>query len=306
MFSFRKKDSSAPLQVYGKLPLAKDYLRVGCGQGTALGLRNWLDQAFSGSAEKAAQPNLPWPMRFILGGPAPIVGCAWPSSDAGGLRRFPFAMLVERKKRELQDDLRADWAQCEATWRALEDCYQEHRERADGKEFLAALRGVQIATPESDLEPPDRVQLEAWTRGLFGDEGERGLMRFLDALRHTQVGAREPFRLPIVTDVPPTVQAQAWWSILRELNRAGTSETPSLFFPQPLLVGEECAYLTVFGGPLRVTDAEWLTPLSAAPLADSDLCPRTPCALGEVLPSHENLPPLADSLRGVLVGLRGR
>ena len=32
MFSFLRKESVA-LQLYGKLPLAKDYLRIGCGQG---------------------------------------------------------------------------------------------------------------------------------------------------------------------------------------------------------------------------------------------------------------------------------
>jgi hypothetical protein len=303
MFSFRKKDA-APLQVYGKLPLAKDYLRIGCSQGGALALRGWLDQAFSGSAEKSAQPVLPWPMRFLLGGPAPLIGCAWPSSDAGGLRRFPFAMMVDRKKRALQDDLRADWSSCETTWRRLEELHRDNASRADGRDFLAALRGVQV--DPSEPEVPERVQLEAWTKGLFGEEGERGLSALLEALRGVDAGARQPIRLPLVSDLPPTVQVQAWWGILRELRLAGSEGTPSLFFPQPGSAGTEPAYVTAFTGPLGVADAEWLTSLSAVPLAESDLAPRTACTLGESAPTHENLPPLVDSLRGVLVGLRGR
>src|SRR5262245_31500865 len=106
MFSFLRSET-AGVELYGKLPLAKDYLRVGCGEGSGLALREWLDRAFSGAADSVHPPQLAYPMRFVTGDAlgAPLSGCAWPSSDAGGLRKFPFALFVERKRKPLVEDL---------------------------------------------------------------------------------------------------------------------------------------------------------------------------------------------------------
>ena len=42
---FRKEVAS--VELYGKLPIAKDYLRIGCGEGAGLAFRDFLDQAIS-------------------------------------------------------------------------------------------------------------------------------------------------------------------------------------------------------------------------------------------------------------------
>ena len=41
-FFDRFRRESPQLQLYGKLPLAKDYLRVGASKGAGLDLRDWL------------------------------------------------------------------------------------------------------------------------------------------------------------------------------------------------------------------------------------------------------------------------
>ena len=63
---FRKE--IAPIELYGKLPIAKDYLRIGGGTGAGIALRDWLDQGFSSRVERGAVPTLAWPGRFLIGG----------------------------------------------------------------------------------------------------------------------------------------------------------------------------------------------------------------------------------------------
>ena len=82
---FRRKESPE-LQVYGKLPLAKDYLRIGASSGASMALRSWLDEGFSGGPRGERQPRLAWPARFIIGsrwGGAPLLG--WELPDACAL-----------------------------------------------------------------------------------------------------------------------------------------------------------------------------------------------------------------------------
>jgi hypothetical protein len=88
-------NENAALQLYGKLPLAKDYLRIGCGDGAGRDLREWLDRTFGTGRDQLV---LHEPLRFIgQGEKEPLQGILWPSSDAGGLRLFPFTLFVERR-----------------------------------------------------------------------------------------------------------------------------------------------------------------------------------------------------------------
>ena len=77
----------AAVELYGKLPIAKDYLRVGGGEESGLALRDWLDRGFSPTSDAEHRPLLAWPGRFVL---APSAAIRSPSCRRS--RRSPSTM----------------------------------------------------------------------------------------------------------------------------------------------------------------------------------------------------------------------
>lgn len=235
MFSFLGKEQ-APIQLYGKLPLAKDYLRVGAGQGAGQGLRDWLDRAFSQAPNAKDALTLPWPAAFVLGESwgAPLIGAAWPSSDTGGLRPFPFVTFVERKKKSVQEDWEQGAALAAAIWNRLHAIYDAREEHSDAQSFLAKMRGEQIDFAALETPPAESIDFEMWLAALWPGKGKEGLLETLCALEALRRSAhRGPIRLPLVADLPSRPQAHAWLKLLVEFNLVGRDLLPSLFFPLP-------------------------------------------------------------------------
>jgi hypothetical protein len=267
---FLRKETPS-LQLYGKLTLAKDYLRIRCAEGEAKHLRAWLDESFSTSADEGGQPEPAGPMRFVLDGKVPVQGSFWPSSDAGGLRRFPIVFLVERKRRPFLEDFGVGWAKAAAAWTSLEALYAGHSRFEDGQSFLAAMRREELAF--KDLVPEDvAVDAVAWSRALWPEEGARALIPLFDRLRQLRSeGGREPIRLPLVANLSPAVQVNGWWQILVEAGLLSSDELPRVFFTQLRNDADEPAFATFFRAPLRTTDTAWIGRVSDEPLGATDL-----------------------------------
>ena len=301
---FRKE--MAPLQVYGKLPLAKDYLRVGCGEGVARLLRVWMDEAFS-TLTDGGVPEPAGPLRFLLGGAGgggPVQGTLWPSSDAGGLRRFPFALLVERRLRPLLDDLREGLPLATAAWQHLEERCSELGRLEDGQTFLAAMRREQLAP--GDLRPAalPPVDLLSWSRALWPEAGSHGLLALFQRLRNLGPGSsREPVRLPLVPGLAEVVQVSAWCRLLVESGQLRAGAVPNLFFTRS---GKDApAFVTLLPQSPRTADSPWLGP-PVRSLGRGDLTPQSSVSAA---PDRFDAPelPLSEGLlqvwsRGLAVG----
>ena len=312
-FSFLGLGSESPsLQLYGKLPVAKDYLRIGCGDGSARELREWLDRTFGTVRDRNEPLTLPEPLRFVgVDDREPLQGCVWPSTDAGGHRAFPFTVLVERRRKALSADLEdGNLSQAEAVWRRLAEARERCLQADDGQALLAEQRGTELDLEDSEVVAGAPADLDAWVASLWPDDRLDGLFDLFRRLAEVARGAhRGPYRLPLVRTLPMRDQVAAWVRVLRRLEAVPKATLPTLFFPSPSLVpSSEPAALVAWAGPLRDDDVEWLTTgddgvgLGAADLAFGR--PRSDDA--EALASTDEGAWLRDSLLAVFesFGLR--
>jgi hypothetical protein len=235
MFKFLGKEACT-VQFYGKLPLAKDYLRLGAGEGSGQALRDWLDRAFSQGANAKDPLVLPWPAAVIVGESwgQPLCAAAWPSSDAGNLRPFPFTAFVERKKKALLEDLERGLPVGSPILDWLAEAYAARDSHGDGKSFIAAMRERELAIDALVPFEAERVDFDGWLAALWPDTGKDGLLeclRGLEALRRSSY--RGPLRLPLVTNLPSRPQVAAWHRLLVEMNLLARDALPTLWFPLP-------------------------------------------------------------------------
>ncbi len=306
MFGFRRRERP-PIQLYGKLPLAKDYLRLGLGDGAGLALRDWLDRTYSTEAHPEYVPEPACAMRFVIGDvlDGTLQGVLRPSSDAGGLRPFPFVICVERKKRVLLEEIEGSFAQSQRLWSELDRRFRKCAEQPDGQQALATLRGQAIDVDELPDAEPSHVALDAWLDALWPDAGRDGLERFLTTLHGPVRGdANRPIRLPLAAGLPTRDQVGAWLEILTRLSLHDGDTLPTAFFPQSASASD-APFVTVFRAPLDSSHAAWLAPATEQPLGLGDLASgHAPAAgRGADRPTHSSL---AASLRSTLTGFVGR
>lgn len=304
---FRKE--AVPLELYGKLPLAKDYLRVGGGNGAGIALRDWLDHGFSTMAERSEVPTLAWPGRFLLGGYSgdPLMGCSWPSSDSGGLRPFPFTAFLARRRKALAGEWAAGAEALRPLWDRLVGAYTAHRSYGDGQSFLAAMRGQVLEIEDRVVPPPQRIDLDVWVESLWPEDGEDGLVRVLTELGRLAADRYSgPVRLPLISNLPCVVQTHAWWFALCALGLIPQGDVPTIFFPQR---GPEVhhipAFATFFRSPLQPSRTEWVAPPGSF-IGPGDYAPREVRTASGGTATSEATPPLHESLRGPLLSARGR
>jgi len=307
---FRKE--APELQLYGKLPLAKDYLRVGASKGAGRDLREWLDYAFSSRAVQGAPPRFAWPARFVLGAVPgePLMGTVWPSSDTGGERDFPFTLFVTRRRAALVKALLEGLAGLEPMWRELSACHASIERFSDGLAFLAEMRGRAFSVDEPTPAtggPAERIPWDAWVSALWPKDKQAGLVKVLVSLAELrQSDSSGALRLPLVANRPALPQVHGWWSALVGLKLVRPGEVPSVFFPLQDLSGREPAFVLFLTQPLGHQHVEWLGSTRAqARLGPGDFATSLP-ALSPPTPTTENTPDLAVSMRGALATARAR
>jgi hypothetical protein len=270
VFSFFREEILG-VEVYGKLPLAKDYLRVGCAEGTPALWRKWLDAGFSGGSG-GTFPALCGPLRFATGSVwgEPLVGLLWPSSDAGGLRKFPLTFVVERRAKPARADAAAGFPVARALWRELEALKRASEARPDGAAFLGAVRGREL-----DLQALAPAQAERFDFGSFEaayaalDGGLVGLLRKLAELRRS--GPRTVLRLPLAANLDLVEQAHGWLSLCSELGLLHGVDSPAAYFPADAPADGAPAALVLATRPFQPSDVGWLAPVGANRLGPEDL-----------------------------------
>lgn len=314
MFSFFSA-GPRPLQLYGKLPIAKDYLRIGASEGAGLALRDWMDRTFSQPAGGAGPPSLAGPMAFVLGGAAdaPLLGVIRPSSDTGGLRPFPFATFVEHRRKTLLQDLESGAGRALAIWDELERAFTEHVQHRDAQSFLTAMRGRSLDLERIAAQRAETVDFTAWRQALEAEPNQNALDKLLTALRALGRQSYDgPLRLPIVRGMASVAQGHAWWLALRDCGLAARDTPPTVFLPASNSA-ESAAPTHVRGAAFAVffrklptpEQASWLrAPVPDHALAPGDLCSARAC-IADAAPASEHALALSDSLRAALSKLGG-
>lgn len=231
MFGFRKTETP-PVQLYGKLPLAKDYMRIGLSEDGGVALRDWLDASYSG-AVRDRSGQLAGPMRFLAGDAwdTCMHGVIEPSSDAGGHRLFPFTMCVERKRKAVLEDLQNGMTQAGSVWHALAEMRQRADGHTDGRSLLAAHRSVELDFEK--LRPVDQagVDADAWLDGVWPERGREGFAADLDQLMTLDPNGREPIRLPLMSGCSQRQQVSAWLELLGRIGLIEERTCPTFFMP---------------------------------------------------------------------------
>lgn len=314
MFSFFTSGPK-PLQLYGKLKIAKDYLRIGASESAGLALRDWMDRAFSQPAGGASVASLPGPLAFVLGGSAdaPLLGVIRPSSDTGGLRPFPFALFVEHRRKALLADLESGGGRALALWDELERAFAEHEQHRDAQSFLTAMRSRSLDLERIAARRAEAIDFGAWSDALAPASERDGLAQLLTALRALGRQSYDgPLRLPLVHGMASLPQGHAWWVALRECALVPRDAPPVVFLPifrapesasAPVVSSPACA---VFFRKLPTPEqAQWLSaPQADRALAPGDLCSARAC-VARPGPAPEHAPALAESLRAALLKLGG-
>lgn len=298
------------LQLYGKLPLAKDYLRVSMSQGGARELREWMDRAYSSEVGTEGAEAGFRSRRFLVGcyeGEA-LLGVLWPSSDEGGKRKFPFCMAVARRRRVLASEFAKTDPRLNLLWQEIETHFGAAETCENGREFLSKLRGKALEGEAKPNPPGPRAAWEAWCERLFPGREAEGIVDLLvELLKLGQENHRGPWRFPILSELEVGPQVYAWASALREAGAFTDRDVPTVFFPAGVTAAPGSDHVTFFRDPLASDTARWLAPVRAGRrLGRGDFGRSEEEVARPHAPVPENGPLLVDSLRGALATARAK
>lgn len=220
------------LSAYGKLPIYKDYIQWECRMGGAAQFRQWLDEAFGIRWPEFEDKNAPVraPMRGLLllpNGRHAVVASIWPSSDEGGLRRFPFALFGAFGRGSVVGrGVHGALAAAEPLWRcfdrefeALGACgdisavysylQKSGSEVCEGLDLNGAAQVLDVSQWFESLDPEDPVGYRL--------QVERNLRQMLAAYRgYPEQGESLAVRLPLCSRYSLGLQVEAWARAISE------------------------------------------------------------------------------------------
>ncbi len=241
------------LSAYGKLPLYKDFIQLASLDGHAADFRVWIDQSFAATFEEFGGKNVvlenPGRTVFLLDkGRRVAVAVIWPSSDEGGLRRFPFSFFTILNRKLLTDKGFAEgWNLLETIWGDLERHYERAKCMASIEEFYEAFQGATVsATPGVAVEasPPPPLSLPSFMEDISGEGGESegetrryaaGLTSILSTLiseckELTENGLDLAVRLPLGRGGGAASRIAIWFRVFQE-NLRTCEKWPGMIFP---------------------------------------------------------------------------
>ena len=257
---------------YGKLPMHGDYVSHQSDGQEARRFTAWLDEGYRLTGGKD-DPDGP-ATSYVLPGrkKASLYGRIWPSADASGTRRFPFALFAEAPIRALAElgpvlpfGLTTGHSAMDSAWSGLKEC--------ESAEKIGHLVSEIPVPPLGELRDT-RVSVHA----LLGEQAVspmvvgalHDLVRLTAALPAGSRGKAPPFaiRLPLTSSAPPEAEASLWLSVLS--NRLATPKlaADTAIFMRPGL-GEAPGDLFLFHRELRPEDLGFvLTPSDEYPYAN--------------------------------------
>ena len=219
-----------PLQLYGKLPIYKDFISSGLGDEGAIELREWIGSGYSkkwATREECRGTEIP-PHTFVLPLPASrrtAVGSLWGSHDEGGLRPFPFAVFAVLPSGRRVSDPTTALSYLEVFHERGASIRRNFQGGRTVSSFYDSYRGARVDLPivgPKDLakglvEDLQNVTVEEFATAVLGDDAAARWPLHLEALekavrQNVDGGA---VRIPLGSLLPREMQVQIWLSWLR-------------------------------------------------------------------------------------------
>lgn len=232
VFGFGKKPVEG-VGCYGKLPRHGDYVSHLSDGAEAHRLTAWLDEGYrltGGRDDREAAET--W---FVLPGPrkTTLHGAIWPSSDASGTRRFPFALFAAVPARSLAELHAFIPLALAPAWGALATAWPEIREAETPDLLGAGLKGLDLPEfPDAGvLRSRFIADLEAAAPGGSTFPALADVRR-LGSRSVGRRGVAPPFALclPIGSTASPEAEASFWIEALaRSLGAPTLPEESHLF-----------------------------------------------------------------------------
>lgn len=232
------------LRGYGKLPIYKDYILLGCEPEGASEFKHWLDVAFglriASLGDRNVRPESPKRLLWMLPGTGQAaVASIWPSSDEGGLRKFPFSFFATVPKSALGAPSIPDrLPHLLGVWQTLESHYGESNSAADIGAFYEQFRERSMQTVAVDTTGDGGTSLEQWIQA-FGaaDSGEfagkltENISELIASGReYDSGGASLAVRLPLAPGISQSFQIEMWMAVFQK-HLKKCSRWPSMLLP---------------------------------------------------------------------------
>ncbi|MCL5270620.1 MAG: TagF domain-containing protein [bacterium] len=281
------------LSAYGKLPIYKDYIMWECHAGAAAEMKRWLDEAFGMTWEEFGGKGIvpAGPARALLllpGGKWAVAAALRPSTDEGGLRKFPFTLFACFGRGELVGrGVRGAVEALTPVWESLED--QQRRLAAiDNIEDLYSYLQRTAPAPADPCPEADgaagegTLDVAAWMQAI-GPDNPAGLRRwFEEKIRETlaayrgfpEQGESLAARLPLAPGLSAALQADLWAQAFQG-NLKKCPAFPSLVIERPEAEGAAPAVSLVWR-ELKREDAWLFSGRTGEYEFVENLCPPAP------------------------------
>lgn len=257
------KLESLPLSAYGKLTLYKDYINLQVNDGPAAAFKKWMDQAFGMTFEEfgGRAVTLDYPSRIVWHLPAAkayAVGVIWPSTDEGGLRKFPFCFFTVISKGTLAGRPIAEGlALLVPIWKFAERAYEEARALSNIEAFYTAFGDRKIETEPEAQDSADGISREEWMTGMMPADGAGFSHRLTANVSNLIGGARTlaeqgaalAVRLPLSRALPVAPQVCIWERAFRD-NLKNCDLWPSMILPSDPMA-EEPTLTLIWREPIK-------------------------------------------------------
>ncbi len=290
------KSIEAAVSAYGKLPLYKDFLRLGPAGREARALRQWLDRGISHYwAEREETREHPIGLHgFLLSFPdsrRQLLGALWGSHDEGELRRFPFTFFAALPGGRDAFPRPSSLAVLAQVLTKAADMRRELAAAGDVDQFYKRFRGATWdLVRERDGEIRERliretseVTIGELASSLYGESGSEewpALLAYLRRRLESGSGMAFAARLPSSPLLPVDTQVAFWCALLTAWG--GKKKTPcNLLFA----LDQERSGIALIARELRPEDVFVFHPEMGEYEFIEDLRRTVPRAAGEEVPS---------------------
>ncbi|MBI4582699.1 MAG: DUF2094 domain-containing protein [Planctomycetes bacterium] len=252
MWKWFSRSPDPPLAVsplcYGKLPIYQDFLSLR-GEGASQRFQEWLNGLDRSDGRPA---RIPHTQRLLLVSKEfrqYIVATVWDSSDARGIRKFPFALYFELPRLLLDSSSPRLLSAHQAWWAKLEETEPALLSVKTAEEFYQRLRETKISLGKNGGSAPPAVDpapgpvpgiaSQALAAAIYGPQPFDDWVRLLWRVHQAAPpGGGGPafldqlaMKLPLGEGIPPALQIEAWIKLARD--RAGKSAPlPSILWPK--------------------------------------------------------------------------
>jgi len=276
---FGSKSKRLPLSAYGKLALSREFLSVGCKEGTARGFSDFLHEMARHASD--IPPGHDEPVRVYIPvdrGRSLVVASLWHSADEGGLRRFPFSLFVVCPAKRAPQRHPGFCTAFAPLHEVHTKAYQRIQTLDGVRAFEQYLHGelAEIDGPAAEDEAAQQYaanastyKTTAWAAAMYGQDARNFLVvlwrfsRLLEASRGSLANLGRDhvgLRVPLVGSHALETQADAWLGLASQagtlscapniiLGRFGPNDTASLcLFFRPLQPSD---FALLAGHPVR-------------------------------------------------------